>query len=306
MTLDDLRVFNAVAEAGNLSIVARQLRRTQSAVSQHISKLEREIGAVLLSRSTRGTTLTPAGSTLHIAASKGLAEVSMALAEIRSSAEKGRRQLSISTGGTTVRHFLKDAVVRFKRVHPEVTLHFESASASQLCLELLSRGKADLAFVTIDESKSDFEQKPVLEMPLLLLVRRDSEFTARRRLSVRDLRTLRYISLSPATTHSRMVREVMARNGITPSLVATVDDFDTANAFVELGLGEAIVPVVHGRHFERSGPVKCLNVHGLPRVQVGWAARNFRSLPVAAVEFMEMFSDAVHRWKRAPGVRLMA
>jgi DNA-binding MarR family transcriptional regulator len=44
VTLDDLRVFTIVYETGNLSAVARDLSRTQSAVSQHIKRLERETG----------------------------------------------------------------------------------------------------------------------------------------------------------------------------------------------------------------------------------------------------------------------
>ena len=42
MTLDDLRVFITVYETGNLSAVARTLSCTQSAVSQHIKRLEKE------------------------------------------------------------------------------------------------------------------------------------------------------------------------------------------------------------------------------------------------------------------------
>jgi len=44
MTLDDLRVFTAVVEAGSLGAAARQLGCTQSAVSQHMSRLERACG----------------------------------------------------------------------------------------------------------------------------------------------------------------------------------------------------------------------------------------------------------------------
>ena len=61
MTLDDLRVFTAVVEAGSLGAAARQLGCTQSAVSQHMSRLERECGMPLLERSAKGIALTQAG-----------------------------------------------------------------------------------------------------------------------------------------------------------------------------------------------------------------------------------------------------
>ncbi|MFE2338490.1 LysR family transcriptional regulator, partial [Streptomyces sp. NPDC059431] len=65
MTLDDLRVFVAVCRSGSLSAVARDLGRTQSAVSQHIRRLEKETGAVLLERHPRGVSPTEAGRILQ-------------------------------------------------------------------------------------------------------------------------------------------------------------------------------------------------------------------------------------------------
>ena len=54
VTLDDLRVFIAVYETGNLSAVARTLRCTQSAVSQHIKRLEtRFIGGFMSTADAR-------------------------------------------------------------------------------------------------------------------------------------------------------------------------------------------------------------------------------------------------------------
>ncbi|WP_244949977.1 LysR family transcriptional regulator [Streptomyces griseofuscus] len=49
MTLEGLKVFAAVCEAHNLSTVARETNRSQSAVSQHIRRLEKETGLPLVS-----------------------------------------------------------------------------------------------------------------------------------------------------------------------------------------------------------------------------------------------------------------
>jgi DNA-binding transcriptional LysR family regulator len=83
MTLDDLRVFTAVAEAKSIGAVARQLGCTQPAVSQHTSRLERECGMPLLERSAKGITLTPAGQVFYDASSLGLGALALALREIQ-------------------------------------------------------------------------------------------------------------------------------------------------------------------------------------------------------------------------------
>ncbi|MDR3468996.1 MAG: LysR family transcriptional regulator [Xanthobacteraceae bacterium] len=62
--LDQLRTLVTVAEAGSLSAAAPRLARSQSAVSEHIRKLEEVCGTTLLQRAKSGVSLTPAGDRL--------------------------------------------------------------------------------------------------------------------------------------------------------------------------------------------------------------------------------------------------
>jgi DNA-binding transcriptional LysR family regulator len=304
MTLEDLRVFNAVAEAESLSAVARRLGRTQPAVSQHVARLERELGVALLDRAATGVHLTAAGRLFYDASSTGLGALELAMREIQRARTRAAARLAISTGGTTVRHFMREAVVRFRQRHPQASIHFEPASSTPRCLEAVAGRRADLAFITIGDELPGFEQRLVIEMPLMLLVLRDDPL-ARRRVALRDLEGMRYIALSESTASHRFIHDHLAREGVTLTPVARVDDFDTANVFVELGLGHAIVPAVQGRDFEQSGRVQALPIRGLPPLPVGWAARRFQLLPPVAVEFMQIFLAAAGRWKNIPGLRVI-
>ena len=305
MTLDDLRVFNAVCEAQSLSAVARDLGCTQPAVSQHVTRIERELGVAVLDRSAKGVALTHAGQILYHASSAGLGALSLAVREIHRlrAGEAGR--LSISTGGTTVRHFMRDAVVRFRELHPEVTLQFEPASSTARCLEVVARRRADLAFITITGELPGFELRPVLEQPLMLLVRADDPLASRRHVRIQDLRTISYIALSESTAHNGLIREHVGQQGVSLTPTARVDDFDTANVFVELGLGQAIVPAVQGRDFDRGGRVRAIPIRGLPPVPVGWAARRFKLLPPVALEFIDVLAETAKQWRGIPGVKLI-
>ena len=305
MTLDDLRIFQAVCETRNLSAVARSLGRTQPAVAQHVARLERELGVALLERTRRGVAPTAAGSVLHEAARAGLATLSLAVREIARHRDADAGRLSIATGGTTVRHFLRPAVIAFRRRHPDVTLHFAPVSSSDQCLETVARHDADLAFVTLSDELRGFEQRPLMEHPLVLLVRRDDPLATRQRVDARDLAGIRYIGLSEATTSHRLLSARLQAQGIVLHAVARVDDFDTAHAFVEIGMGQAIVPAVHGRSFEQSGTVRAIPIRGVEPILVGWVARSFRFLPPVAGEFMRAVATNARRWRRIPGVRLV-
>jgi DNA-binding transcriptional LysR family regulator len=64
IALGELEAFVQVVESGGFTPAARQLHLSQPGLSSRILKLERELGTVLIDRSSRRLTLTPAGRTL--------------------------------------------------------------------------------------------------------------------------------------------------------------------------------------------------------------------------------------------------
>src|SRR5258707_1794809 len=64
MEVRELRAFTAVAEEGSVSAAARRLHLSQSALSQTVQSLERQLGVQLLRRSSTGVTATEAGRIL--------------------------------------------------------------------------------------------------------------------------------------------------------------------------------------------------------------------------------------------------
>ena len=64
-TLSSYRIFNAVAEAGNLSKAAKELFISQPAISKAVSKLEQSLSVKLFTRNSRGVKLTEEGALLY-------------------------------------------------------------------------------------------------------------------------------------------------------------------------------------------------------------------------------------------------
>lgn len=82
----DLRLlasFVAVAEERSFTRAARRLHLSQQSVSWHVQRLERELGVVLLERTTRRVEPTPAGEDLLVGARRVLAEVDELVARLR-------------------------------------------------------------------------------------------------------------------------------------------------------------------------------------------------------------------------------
>ncbi|NDZ90466.1 LysR family transcriptional regulator, partial [Streptomyces sp. SID10115] len=187
MTLDDLRVFIAVCRAGSLSAVARELSCTQSAVSQHVRRLERELGVSLLERQARGVVPTAAGRILQAAASDGIGGIDLAVRRLQEQVRGEGGRVRITTGATSVRHFMTEAVVGFRDRYPRVGLEFQTMSSSRSCFEALAADDLDLAWITVGEPVRGIEQRPVVELPWVLAVRADDPLAVRPRVEPAEL-----------------------------------------------------------------------------------------------------------------------
>jgi len=301
MTLEDLRVFVSVCELGSFSAVARKLGCTQPAVSQHIARLERELDTSLLERSSTGVVATGAGRMLQESALDGLDSIASGVRRIAELRDGEVGSLSITTGGSSVRHFMRETVIGFRDRHPGVRLDFVPTDSSPSCLEILRRSHADLGLVTIGEPVRGIEYRVVAKQNPRLIVCNDDPLSTRKKVSIRDLEGIRYISLTKRATSYGILANAFAQEGLTLESTMSVDDFDTACVFVELGLGHAIVPAMHALHFAQSGRVASIEIRGLKPVVIGWAARRWSALSSAANSFVEIFHREMKKLKNVPG-----
>jgi DNA-binding transcriptional LysR family regulator len=287
VTLDDLKVFTAVCRAGSLSAVARQQSCTQSAISQHVRRLERETGVPLLERQTRGVAPTAAGRLLYTAAREGIGGIELALRRITELAQGEAGAVRVTTGATTVRHFMAQAVVEFRFRHPRVSLEFRTAASSPDCFAALARAEADLAWITVSDPVRGIEQRPVMRLPWTLAMRAGEIYADRSFVEVPELSGLRLIRLPQGSSSGGRLDAALAASGIGVGADAGVADWDTALLLAELGVGHAIVPALPGWPLLGDGPVRLVPLRGLPPLTVGWAARSWDALPPPARAFAE-------------------
>ncbi|WJV50327.1 LysR family transcriptional regulator [Streptomyces flavofungini] len=291
MTLDDLRVFLAVCRAGSLSAVARDLSCTQSAVSQHVKRLEKELAVTLLERHARGVVPTSAGRILHAAAADGLGGIDVALRRLRDLARGESGAVRVTTGATTVRHFMAKAVVAFRQRFPQVTLEFQTASSSRACFDALAADDLDLAWVTIGAPVRGIEQRPVAELPWVLAVQSGDPLAAQPHADLADLAAARLIRPPRAATSRARLDAALAGLDLGPGGHTSVADWDTALLLTELGVGQALVPALPGWRTQSPPGLRLLPVPALPPLSVGWAARRWDALSPLARAFADTVSD---------------
>ena len=120
LDLEDLQTFVEVADAGGVSPAARRLGVSKSIVSRRLVRLEAELGAQLLARTTRGAALTEAGVTLREHAVRVCAEIDLARETILPAGDlRGRLRIAapLSFGPTHLAPVLAQLALRHPRLH---------------------------------------------------------------------------------------------------------------------------------------------------------------------------------------------
>jgi len=118
--IEELRTFVEVADAGGISPAALRLGVSKSIVSRRLLRLEADLGAQLLARSTRGAALTEAGATFRDHAARVCAEIDAAGDSIAPAGElRGRLRVAapLSVGLTHFAPVLAEMARRHPRLH---------------------------------------------------------------------------------------------------------------------------------------------------------------------------------------------
>jgi len=182
-----LSYFTAVAESLSFGKAAKALHISQPPLSRQVRRLERSVGAMLLNRSPKGVTLTPAGA-IFFAESQGI------LRRLGNSAEVARRAARGELGNLTVgcsryldivlRRFLSDSGPESL---PPLQLRFESIPSAEQ-VGLLRQNSLDVGVVRLPLPEIDYLTIKILcREPILAMVARTHPLASRRHISLHDL-----------------------------------------------------------------------------------------------------------------------
>ena len=145
--LELYRVFKEVAETGNISLAAKNLYISQSAVSQSVKQLETALQARLFARSPRGVSLTWEGQMLYQYVRSALGLLATGEDKLSQAQQLLLGTLTIGASDTVTSFFLTPFLETFHRQHPGIRLKIVSGRSAKV-LSMLRSGAVDIAFAS--------------------------------------------------------------------------------------------------------------------------------------------------------------
>lgn len=153
MDLQQLRYVLAVADTRNFTRAAERCFVVQSALSQRIANLERELGTALFARTSRRVELTAAGEAFLPLARQSLEAADRAATEAAAAVGHVRGRLAIGVIPTVAALNVPDVLRRFREKYPAVQIELRVAASDRLA-DQVAAGHLDVAFLGLPESQT--------------------------------------------------------------------------------------------------------------------------------------------------------
>ncbi len=239
MTLEQLRVFIAVAERGHVTEGARALNLAQSAASHAIAALEARHDVRLFDRVGRRITLTEAGAALFVEARRILAEVEHAERTLAEFGALKRGALSLHASQTIAGYWLPRRLVAFQRAYPRVEIRLTIGNTAEVA-EAVESGLAELGFVEGAVTSESLESLVVAKDQLVLVVGPDHSWGDLESLAPADLLQGEWVLREVGSGTRSAFEQALRRLSVRPEklrIAMELPSNEAVRAAVEAGLG---------------------------------------------------------------------
>ena len=241
MTLQQLACFCTTAHEGSFSAAARRLRLSQPSVSDHVRRLEAELGATLVSSTGRGVRLTAEGETFLVHAERVLADADEASNCVGHRTEPGSRVVGLGLTRNAPYYPIDEFVGRALAAIPDLQLRLPGQN-SALVAAAVRDGDLDAALVILPVDPEGLEVRPLFSDEVLL-VSADPNRT-RRRARIESLATAPVILYDATVGFADPTRRQLAERaqaaGVSLIPRFEVEHPETAFQLAAKGLGDTI------------------------------------------------------------------
>jgi LysR family hydrogen peroxide-inducible transcriptional activator len=239
MDLRQLAAIAAVAEAGSFSAAARRLHTVQSNVSTHVARLERELGAVLVDRTTGA--MTAEGEVVVDRARRIQHEIESLRADVASMSHEVSGTVRLGCIGTVSRWLVPRLLDRMDESHPNVHVVIVDATTTSLVPQLIGES-LDLAVVNVPLSQPALATEPLFDEDRIVLAPNDHPLAAHDRVQLADLADHELLLEPRGTAFRDELDDEAARIGVEMRVRAEIDGIRLLTSLAFEGFGPAMVP----------------------------------------------------------------
>ena len=250
MTLHQLKIFWAVAQAKSYTKASKILGLAQPSLSQQISKLEDDLGLKLFDRGFSKINLTDAGVYLFSKAEQIIASIDEAEEGLKEFASNVRGILKIGMLSSVARNILPSTMQLYSQILPNIELNVLEVTPVE-AIDLLYARQLNVAVVAEDSlaaSNLSFAKKELFVDPYVLAVPKNLDLEE---IASIDSLSSKYQDLISSnimfefgSQHKKRIEDWFKKNLQTKKTIAHTRSYEVALSMVEAELGVVVLPAL--------------------------------------------------------------
>jgi DNA-binding transcriptional LysR family regulator len=239
--IQSFKIFCDLVETESFTRAAQINGVTQSAVSQQISSLERQLKSLLIERSKKKFRLTREGELLYEHSRQIVSTYDSLLHRLQEVKDIVSGTIRVATIYSIGLHDLPPYLKRFLKAYPTVNVHVEYQRANQVYEDVLGN-VVDLGLVAYPNKDSRLEMVHLREEQMVLICHPKHPLARAKTVRLAQLDGQKFIGFEPDIPTRKAVDKVLRDAGITIRVVMEFDNIETVKRAVEIEAGVSIVP----------------------------------------------------------------
>jgi DNA-binding transcriptional LysR family regulator len=290
-TLQQLRLFEAVAHHGSFTRAAEAIHLTQPAISIQIKRLEDRLGVSLFEQMGKKIYLTAAGKELYTTCQdvfERLTAFEGKLDELRGEVAGPLNLAAV----TTAKYFLPHYLGAFLRRYPKVLPQLKASNRARI-LERMEANEDDIYIMATLPENIDMEAHPFLNDELVMFAHPDHPLAKQKKIPLEELLRHRFIAREPGSGIRLTFERLLAENELKVKPYMELGSGEAIKQAVMSGIGIAMLSTFSLKLELETGRLVLLDVEGLP-IKRHWYAvhRRGKHLTPAALKFIEFLQTA--------------
>ena len=291
--LELYRIFREVAEAGNISVAAKNLYISQSAVSQSVKQLETELQVRLFSRSPRGVTLTGEGQLLYDYVRSALTLLQTGEDKLSQTRELLMGNLVIGASDTVTSWFLTPYLEAFHREYPGIRLKITSGRSAKV-LSLLKSGAVDIAFASSPADPGNLNTWPCFDTHAIFVAGSGYDCDFHHIYSLEEIAAFPLILLERKASSRLFLEDYFLQNGLKLNPEIELSSRGLLVSLAKIGLGVAGVTREFVQKYLDSGEIRELQTSfSIPSRTVDMCTLRDVTPTAAAERFMNLIQSGL-------------